>query len=80
MGIIQSYCSATLSTNLRDDEFHHSTEKLAAVAMSRQLGNLLFRVKYANDATTYNTLLEAWKTRVATKAKLRQWPKHIIAA
>lgn len=83
MGIVQSYCSATLSSNLKDDEFHHATEKLAAVAISGMPtgspANLLFRVKYANDATSYNALLGEWETIVSTKAVIRSWPKHINA-
>lgn len=77
MGIVKSYCRATLSSNLRDDEHHHATEKLAAVALSGKLGNMLFRVKYANDHTSYNALREAWTEIVKSKAVLRKWPKDV---
>lgn len=79
MGIVQSYCRATISSNLKDDEFHHQTEKLAAVALSGRLGSMLFRVKYANDHTSYNTLKEAWTEVVTAKSVLRQWPKEVSA-
>jgi hypothetical protein len=82
MGIVQSYARATISSNLKDDEHHHDHEKLAAVAMSGKLtgspGNLLLRVKYANDATSYKALLAEWETIVGTKAVIRAWPQHII--
>jgi hypothetical protein len=79
VGIIESYSRATQSSNLRDDEHHHQTEKLAAVALSSELGAKLFRVKYGNDATSYHALLAAWKDKVEKKAGLRHWPKHITA-
>jgi hypothetical protein len=73
------------SSNLRDDAQHHNTEPLAAVALSGgqgvlAIGNLLFRTKYANDATSYPELLAKWKVIVAAKAAHRKWPKHIVAA
>ncbi|MDB5853268.1 MAG: hypothetical protein JWR22_1309 [Herminiimonas sp.] len=78
MGIIESYSRATQSSNLRDDEHHHATEKLAAVALSSDLGAALFRVKFGNDATTYKALLTAWQAKVTVKAGLRKnWPDHI---
>jgi HrpA-like RNA helicase len=77
VGIIKSYSQAIQSSNLRDDEHHHQTEKLAAVAMSGTLGNLLFRVKYANDHTSYNALKEAWTELVTAKAKSRRWPDDV---
>ncbi|MBV8666716.1 MAG: hypothetical protein JO269_09550 [Burkholderiaceae bacterium] len=84
MGIIGKYARATQSSNLMDDELHHNTEPLAAVALSggadiNAIGNLLFRVKYANDATSYNHLLESWIKIVAGKAVTRKWPSHILA-
>lgn len=79
MGIVENYSRSINSSNLKSDEHHFDTDNLAAVALSSDLGNVLFRVKYGNDATTYNTLLMAWKDKVARKAELRQWPKHITA-
>lgn len=83
MGIIKSYSRATQSSNLMDDAHHHATEKLAAVALSGvptgSPANLLFRVKYANDATSYPALLAEWETIVSTKAVIRTWPQHINA-
>lgn len=77
MGIVESYSRATQSSNLQDDQFHHTTEKLAAVALSSTLGSLLFRVKYANDATSYARLLSDWVDIVVLKAAIRNWPTEI---
>lgn len=86
MGIIETYSRATQSSNLIDDAHHHATEKLAAVALAgeagtitRRLGNMLFRVKYANDGTTYAALKDAWTEIVIEKAALRGWPKDVSA-
>jgi hypothetical protein len=83
MGIVQKYSRATLSSNLKDDAFHHDHEKLAAVALSGVAtgspANLLFRVKYANDYTSYPALLGEWETIVLIKAVTRNWPQHINA-
>jgi len=83
MGIEQSYARATISNNLKDDAFHHDHEKLAAVALSGvetgSIGHILFRVKYANDASSFNRLLGEWETIVSTKAVVRGWPQHINA-
>jgi hypothetical protein len=81
MGIVEKYCRATQSSNLKDDAQHHSTEALAAVALSdlgfNGIGNLLFRVKYANDATSYRRLAERWETIVLAKSQHRKWPSHV---
>jgi len=83
MGVIEKYSRSINSSNLRSDELHYEADSLAAVAMvdlsTEGLGGLLFRVKYGNDATSYNTLLMAWKDKVARKAELRKWPRHITA-
>lgn len=75
--VIQKYARAIGSSNLQDDQFHHNTEVLAAAALCRDLGTKLFRVKYANDATTYQALLEDWREIVAKKAVLRAWPADV---
>ncbi|HEX8957677.1 MAG TPA: hypothetical protein VF798_15460 [Burkholderiaceae bacterium] len=81
MGIVERYCRATQSSNLMDDAQHHSTEALAAVALSdlgiNGIGNLLFRVKYANDATSYHRLAAKWEAIVIGKAANRKWPSHV---
>ncbi|MGI4936305.1 MAG: hypothetical protein ACRYF5_06105, partial [Janthinobacterium lividum] len=89
MGIIESYSKAAQSSNLKDDEFHHATEKLAAVALIgrpgqdgagdalRRMGALMFRVKYSNDATSYPQLLAEWTQVVKSKASSRKWPADI---
>jgi hypothetical protein len=86
MGIEKSYARATVSSNLKDDEFHHDHEKLAAVALSG-LGegiwphaNMLLRVKYAGDASSYYRLAEEWRAHVKIKAALRGWPIEISAS
>jgi len=83
MGIVKSYTRATVSSNLKDDEFHHDHEKLAAVALSGvptdSPANLMYRVKYANDATSYKALLSDWERLVLMKAVIRSWPQHINA-
>jgi len=83
MGVIEKYSRSINSSNLRSDELHYEADSLAAVAMvdlsTDGLGGLLFRVKYGNDATSHNTLLMTWKDKVARKAELRQWPRHITA-
>ena len=79
--LAQQYARATQSSNLKSDEYHFDTDTLAAVALSGGpgFGNLLFRVKYANDATSYVQLAEAWewyvKIRAATSAP--PWPVHV---
>jgi len=77
MQIIKKYSRAIGSSNLKDDATHHHTEVLAAVALSGGIGNLLFRVKYYDDKTSFNTLLEHWRDIVKAKASLRNWPLDI---
>ena len=79
MKFAQQYSRATYSSNLRSDKHHSDVDKLAAVALSSELGTFLFRVKYANDATTYPALLLKWQEIVGKKALRRHWPKHITA-
>lgn len=83
MGIIEKYSRSISSSNLKSDSEHFDADNLAAVAVADLanggLGGVLFRVKYGNDATTYNTLLSAWKEKVSKKSDLRQWPRHITA-
>ncbi|ATD62513.1 MAG: hypothetical protein ACOH2S_27565 [Janthinobacterium svalbardensis] len=80
MNVIQKYTRAIGSSNLRDDAHHHSTEVLAAAALCRDLGTKLFRVKYAGDATSYASLLDAWREIVKTKAAHRTWPADVSPA
>lgn len=77
MGIIEKYSRATQSSNLRSDEHHHDVDKLAAVALSSEFGALLFRVKYANDATSYNRLKDEWRWYVKKRAAVAGWPMHV---
>ena len=73
MGIVQDYARATHSSSLQDDELHHDTEKLAAVALSSKLGSLLFRIKYAGDEMSLIPLMEIWRKMVSEKAKRHKW-------
>jgi hypothetical protein len=82
--LAQKYAKATQSSNLKSDDYHFDTDKLAAVALSggAGFGNLLFRVKFANDATSYVRLAEAWEWEVKKRAALARppWPSHIKEA
>lgn len=80
--LAQKYAKATMSSNLKSDDYHFDTDKLAAVALSNiaGFGNLLFRVKYANDSTSYVRLAEEWEWEVKKRAALAGWPMHIKEA
>lgn len=78
MRVIEKYTRAVTSSNLKDDDQHHSTEVLAAAALCQsRLGTKLFRVKYASDATTYASLLDDWIEIVTFKSLLRGWPADV---
>ena len=84
MQIAQRYDSASVSTNLKDDEFHHQTEILAAMGMvstheTCKLASKLYRVKFALDASSYNSLLEEWTEIVVKKKSNRKWPDFVFA-
>ena len=84
MGITEKYARSTQSSNLRDNDINHNCEPLRAVALSEganihKIGHLLMRVKYANDHTSYNALMEKWVAIVEKKATSRKWPKNIVA-
>lgn len=76
------------SSDLRDDEFHHSTEALVAAALadkgSSGLGSLLCRVKYADgtvsklfegNSTNLAHLRRIWMVAVSEKGRDRGWVK-----
>ncbi len=73
----ERYSRSVISSNLRDSEHHHATDVLAAVALSSELGTLLFRVKYANDKESYPQLRAEWIKKVTHKADYRHWPTVI---
>lgn len=82
MGITARYASATRSSNLKDDAHHHQTEPLAAVALCGETGmndisHLIWRVKFANDATSFKPLQMKWMEIVKKKSAHRKWPSHI---
>lgn len=45
--------------------------------MASKIGTKLWRVKYANDATSYDDLMAAWHEIVKAKASIREWPAAI---
>lgn len=76
---VEGYTRAVGSSNLKCDEYHTDTDKLAAAALSGDLGSRIFRVRYANDASSYPALLDAWCDMVKIKAALRGWPIDVSA-
>lgn len=84
------YAASVNSSNLMDDQFHHSTEALIAAALADKtgagIGALLSRVKYTDgkpqetfDYSPSNLaqLLRAWISIVTEKGKSRRWmPPH----
>ena len=76
MNIIKNYSIAVLSSNLKDDALHHTTDILAAVALSGLLGSKLYRVKYCNDAASYSDLLNEWTKFVTKKSAVMNWSKE----
>lgn len=78
MKIAQKYSHAVGSSNLKCDAYHHDTDTLAAVALGGgDLGSLLFRVKYSNDATSFHSLLSKFIVVVEKKASIRKWGGEI---
>lgn len=78
MRIVRKYARAAESSNLKNDAYHHDTDTLAAVALSdSQFGNLLFRVKYNNDAGSYPRLEEEWRFEVKKRAAVTGWPESV---
>lgn len=75
--IAERYSHSVGSSNLKDDEHHTDTSVLAAVALSSPFASLLFRVKYANDASSYKQLRVEWIERVTEKADGSHWPTRI---
>lgn len=75
--LAQRYARATQSNNLRSDELHYDVDSLAAVALSSEFGGMLFRVKYANDSSSYVRLAEVWEWEVKKRAALQRWPTRI---
>ena len=85
----KKYISSTLSSDLRDDEFHSATLPLRASAYADYdgchavLGSLLCRVKYGSGAhqefeeggRNMATLVRAWSAAVTEKGRSRGWMK-----
>ena len=70
---ILQYASAVNSSNLADDETHHTLDVLAAVALTSALGSLLYRVKYANDEISLKPLMLIWREMVEVRARRGKW-------
>jgi hypothetical protein len=85
---VERYVASVNSSDLRDDDLHHSTEPLRAAAYAdatgcdAEIGSLLCRVKYADgsvhklfEAGTGNLahLLRIWLAEVTAKGKARKW-------
>ncbi len=80
MKLAIKYSRAVQSSNLQDDDRHHQAEVLAAMGLAsieHKLGPLLFRVKYANQATSYYQLLEQWAEITVERAIRHRWPQSI---
>lgn len=90
MSFADNYLHSLMSSNLRDDELHHSTDALVAAALADvtisgvTLGALLSRVKYADGSvsklfeggtTNLAQLLRIWSVAVAQKGTERKWVK-----
>ncbi len=73
----QIYARSAHSHNLKSDATHHDTDMLAAIALTSELGSLLFSVKYANQVANYGSLLRGWEGQVKIKATHAKWPNHV---
>lgn len=85
----ERYTRSVNSSDLRDDELHHSAEALRASAYADKTGNdvvlgsLLCRAKYADGARkmfesgtgNMSLLLRAWTDAVIEKGRSRGWMK-----
>ncbi len=80
MKLARKYSRAVNSSNLRDDDQHHQTDVLAAMALGsveNHLGPLLYRVKFANQASSYPQLMEKWGRLMLNRSIICVWPEHI---
>lgn len=68
-----TYTRAVNSSDLRDDELHHATDHLAAVALSSDLGALLIRARYSGNSHSIFPALKMWREMLAKKGKQRGW-------
>ena len=61
---MNSYIDGTL----KDDELHHNTDALAAMALSSEFGSEIFRCKYADDLSTLPKLIVIWRAAEKKRA------------
>lgn len=73
MKIIERYAKAVNSSDLRDDERHHSTDVLIAMAMASRMGSLLHRAKHGGDQHSILPLLEAWREMCQARSVKGRW-------
>ena len=73
MKVIEKYAGAVNSTNLKDDEHHHNTDVLAAVALTTRLGSNLLRAKYAGIEASTKPLMDDWKCIILKRAIREGW-------
>lgn len=76
MKIVQQYTKAVATADLLDDEMHHNTDVLAAVALSSNLGSTLFRAKFMGDQRSVKEMLSLWRGIIRKKAKGRSWEEY----
>jgi hypothetical protein len=70
--IRKRYASDCSTSDLRDDERHHNTDSLAAVALGASaFGAALLRAKHAQHTTM--ELIETWREMVLEKAIKKGW-------
>jgi len=70
LGIQERYVGA-LFGNLADDSLHHQTDLLAAVALSSDLGSLLFRSKYGENIAGMSDMVAVWRHNVMSRLAKR---------
>ncbi len=76
MRIVQRYASAVNSKTLTNDELHLDCDTLAAVALSSKLGSMLYRLRYAGDATVLLDMLPLWRGMVLKHAMKHKYELH----
>lgn len=77
---IQKYARAVNSSSLADNELHHETDILAAMALSSKFGSLLLRAKYSGDQHSILPLLEVWREIVVVRSKRGKWAHLALAS
>lgn len=79
MSITSQYASTINTSDLRDDDRHHRTDILAAVALSSLLGPILLRAKYGLSESAIKKLCAVWREITAKRAKRGGWLEQSVA-